>query len=358
MINFYSIFKRYPYIIATLAVVLSAFISYLFLPWVGYKSVAIILLFAVSLLAMLFEIGPVLAAATLSALIWDFFFIPPLFTFSIKATDDRLIFSMYFVVALVNAVLTYKIKQNNKILQQQQEKENTIKLYNTLLNSLSHELKTPISTIIAATDNLQENLVNLSSQNKNELINEIAKASIRLNHNVENLLNMSRLESGTIHLKKDWCDISELIYSTINQLKENLNGHNIKINIQDNLPLCKVDKGLIECVIYNILLNTSIYVPSKCTVHIQVSILDKNLVINIEDDGKGFPENEVEFVFDKFYRLKNSNTGGTGLGLSIVKGFVEAHRGIIFLNNKETGGAKFAISIPCELTHLENIRNE
>lgn len=107
---------------------------------------------------MLFSIGAVLTAAALSALIWDFFFIPPLFTFSITNTDDKLIFAMYFVIAMINAVLTFKIKQNDKALQQQNEKENTIKLYNTLLNSLSHELKTPIATIIGATDNIQTTL--------------------------------------------------------------------------------------------------------------------------------------------------------------------------------------------------------
>ena len=357
-LNTYLNTKKYQFFIAILSVIFSAFISYLFLPFIGYKSVAIILLFTLSLLAMLFDIGAVLIAATLSALIWDFFFIPPLFAFSISNTDDKLIFAMYFVIAMVNAALTYKIKQNDKIVQQQQQKENTIKLYNTLLNSLSHELKTPIATIIGATDNLQDNATNLSANNKIELISEISKASLRLNHNVENLLNMSRLESGTLQLKRDWCDVNELIYNVTTQLKDNLKLHTVSILIPENLPFFKLDSGLLETILYNLILNSSIYVPPKHNIHISAIQTNNQLVLAIEDDGNGFPENEVAFVFDKFYRLKSSSTGGTGLGLSIVKGFVEAHNGIINLKNKPTSGAKFTIIIPCEIANLNSVKND
>ena len=85
---------------------------------------------------------------------------------------------------------------------------------------------------------------------------------------------------------------------------------------------------------------------------------ENNLILMVEDNGKGFPPDELDKVFDKFYRLKNSRTGGTGLGLSIVKGFVEAHNGQIMLENIEGGGAKFTIAIPCETTYLNNIKNE
>ncbi|NTW32317.1 MAG: DUF4118 domain-containing protein, partial [Bacteroidetes bacterium] len=106
--------------------------------FIGYKVVALLLLVVVSLLAMVFDILPVLLAALLSALIWNFFFIPPLFTFHIADTEDALMFLMYFVIALVNAVLTFKIREAEKKARDKEEKENTIKLYNTLLNSLSH----------------------------------------------------------------------------------------------------------------------------------------------------------------------------------------------------------------------------
>jgi len=132
------------------------------------------------------------------------FFIPPHFTFQVKSTEDAIFLMMYFVVAIIGAILTYKIRKVEKAAREKEEKVNTIRLYNTLLNSLSHELRTPIATIIAATDNLQQNNARLSVANREELVGEIAMASFRLNQQVENLLNMSRLESGFITPRYDW----------------------------------------------------------------------------------------------------------------------------------------------------------
>ncbi len=146
---------------------------------------------------------------------------------------------MYFVIAMINAVLTYKIRQVEKASRKKEEKANTLKLYDTLLNSLSHELRTPIATIIAATDNLHANNNNLTKENKEQLVTEISKASFRLNQQVENLLNMSRLESGFIKAKKDWCDISELIYNTVKKIEENRVTQKITISINPNIPLLK-----------------------------------------------------------------------------------------------------------------------
>lgn len=109
---------------------------------------------------------------------------------------------MYFVIAMVHAVLTFKIRQIQEEARHKEEKANTLKLYNTLLNSLSHELRTPIATIIGATDNLTMNATRLTDENKSNLLSEISLASLRLNQQIENLLNMSRLESGFIQLRK------------------------------------------------------------------------------------------------------------------------------------------------------------
>lgn len=183
--------RKRQYIIAVLLVILVAAVFYLLSSYIGYRVVAFSLLVTVSLLAMFCDIIPVLVAAVLSALIWDFFFIPPRFTFSVGNTEDRLTLLMYLLVALVNAVLTFKIRKAEKIAKEREEREHTVKLYNTLLSSLSHELRTPIAAIIGATDNLQSDNSRLTPQNRNELINEISKASFRLNQQVENLLNMS-----------------------------------------------------------------------------------------------------------------------------------------------------------------------
>jgi len=145
--------RQYLYSIILLFIVASG--CYISSRYLDYRVVAFLLLLVVSVTAVLFDILPVLITAVISALTWNFFFIPPHFTFRIDKTEDIVLFLTYFVIALVNAVLTYKIRQVQKESLAKEAKANTIKLYNTLLNSLSHELRTPIATIVGATDNLQ-----------------------------------------------------------------------------------------------------------------------------------------------------------------------------------------------------------
>jgi two-component system sensor histidine kinase KdpD len=345
--------KQKQYIISLTLVILVSVICYGILSWLGYRVIAFILLLTVSLIAISFDILPVLLSATLSAFIWDFFFIPPRFNFHVEATEDVILLIMYFVIAMINGVLTYKIKQVEKASRKKEEKANAVKLYDTLLNSLSHELRTPIATIIAATDNIQSNNDNLTKENKSELVSEIAKASFRLNQQVENLLNMSRLESGFIKPKLDWSDINELVYDTVKKTEENNIAQRISININPNLPLVKTDKIMLGQVIYNLLNNAIQYTKPDSEINITALIHADILQVIVEDNGDGFPPEEISNVFDKFYRLKYSKAGGTGLGLSIVKGFTEALKGNVALLNITTGGARFVIEIPCETSHLK-----
>lgn len=328
-------------------------LCFLFSPYIGYKVVAFILLVAVSLIAMTFDIWPVFLAAISSAVIWDFFFIPPRFTLHVGSTEDSILLVMYFLIALVNAALTYKIRKIEKEAKLKEEKANTVKLYNTILNSLSHELRTPISTIIGATDNLQTNNENLSERNKYELVSEISKASFRLNQQVENLLNMSRLEAGFLQPKLDWCDINEVIYNVIKRIEETRISQKITINVNPEIPLFKLDKGMLEQIIYNLLNNAVLYTDPDKRIIITATYYTDVLEIIVEDNGAGFPEQEIKNVFDKFYRLKNAKAGGTGLGLSIVKGFTEALGGSVHLKNLPTGGAKFTIQIAAKTSHLK-----
>ena len=312
----------------------------------------------VSVLAMLFDILPVLVTALLSALSWNFFFIPPTFDFYIGRTEDAMMFLMYFVIALINAVLTFKIREAEKKAREKEEKEKTIKLYNTLLNSLSHELKTPISTIIGAIDTIKENTAKLSAQNREELYTQIEIAGFRLNRQVKNLLSMSRLEAGILKPKRDWCDINELVFTVIKDHKEDAKNHLIHFEPKDNLPLFKIDRGFTEQILHNILYNAIQHTPVQSTIKIMAENSGGTCTLIIIDNGKGFPESEIHMVFQKFYRLAHSATGGTGLGLSIAKGFAEALNGNIFLENLPTGGSKFTIEIPAQTSSISLQENE
>lgn len=350
--------KKAQFVISILLVMVVGIISFFSANFIGYRVVALLLMVTVSLLAMVFEIFPVLMAALLSAIIWNFFFIPPIFTFHINNAEDVLMFLMYFVIASVNAVFTAKIRQQEKKVKDKEQKEATIRLYNTLLNSLSHELRTPIATIIGAVDTLKENNINLSKANQTQLLSEIDIASIRLNRQVENLLNMSRLETGTLQLHFDWCDVNELVYNTIQKISENPIKQTIVFKPQENLPFFKLDGGLIEQVLYNIIHNAIHYTPEDSTICITTDLHNDHCIIAISDNGQGFLANEIPLAFDKFYRLPHSKTGGVGLGLSIAKGFILAHHGSIQLENNENGGAKFTIQIPAQTSYINHLKNE
>lgn len=326
-------------------------------PWLGYQAVALLLLMSVSMLAMRFDILPVLVASAVSALVWNFFFIPPVFTFHISRAEDLLMFLMYFVLALVHAVLTFKIREQARRARDKEEKEKAIQLYNTLLNSLSHELRTPIATIIGTVDTLQGYSSKLSADQQQALLAEIATAGFRLNREVENLLNMSRLETGMLRLHKDWCDPNELVHTVIHAF-DAPQQMRLRFQADETLPLCRLDVGAMEQILNNLLHNALRYAPEPTAVHIAVKAADGACVFSISDAGKGILPSEQNRIFDKFYRTANTPTGGIGLGLSIVKGFVEAHGGHISVANNAHGGATFTVSIPTETTYFNQLRHE
>lgn len=350
--------EAFQYLIGIGIIILVSFICYLFIGIIGYHVVALVLLLTVSILAMFFEIWPIVTVAILSALIWNFFFIQPRSTFSINTPEDALLFLMYFVIAVMNAVFTTKIRKAEASAHKRKEKEKTLQLYTTLFNSLSHELKTPISTIIGSIDALKGNAEKFSPDNRQELYTEIEIAGNRLNRQVGNLLNMSRLESDFLNLQRDWYDLNELIFNVIDNNLSQAANHTIKFEADEELPLFKLDAVMMEQILQNLIHNSLQYTPPGSEINIEVSYSDSGCIIMISDNGKGFPPDKLNKVFEKFYRLPNTATGGTGLGLSIAQGFAHAQNGTIELENLSTGGAQFTVRIPAEITHPNIYRNE
>jgi two-component system, OmpR family, sensor histidine kinase KdpD len=340
------------YIIAVLVVFAVALACLPFRNLLGYHAVALLLFLAVSIAAMRYNIYPVLVAAALSGLLLNFLYIPPLYTFHITNSEDLLLFLMYFVIAVVNAVFTIKIRREERKTRERTERRNALKLYTTLFNSLSHELKTPIATIIGSVETLQHSRLN--EKNSKILINEIDLAAERLHRQVENLLNMSRLESGMISLKRDWTDVNELLHTA--SLQEKTSTHKITVAENESLPLFKIDAGLMQQALHNIIHNAIAYTPAGSTIKLSAELQQKCCVITVHDNGAGLPKDALGIIFDKFYRLPGTKTGGTGLGLSIAKGFTEAHAGNITAENDE--GAKFIITVPAEVSYINKLKNE
>jgi two-component system sensor histidine kinase KdpD len=483
----------WQYIVVTLTILVSSWICFHFTEYIGYQSVSFILLFVVSILSIFMGIGPITLASSLSAFIWNFFFIPPKFTVNIDKTEDALMFAMFFIIALVNGVFTSRVRRQERLTHEREERTNSLyqltrglansknidelvdtaiknikenfgfdviiilqdgnnrlteyskdplikklsseetgvaewvfehslkagkytdslksenytfypmmgssikpgvmavkhpgpihgnndefwdtfvtqisnaiekeflnefarkarflnesdKLYKTLFNSISHELRIPVATIMSASESL------LASQYpediRKELSHEILKASNRLNRLIENLLNMSRLESGRITPNLDWCDIYDLINKVTDSLQDELKPFQLQVEIGDDMPFVKIDFGLMEQVLYNLIYNATQYASISTNLRVKASYDSGMMTIQVLDRGPGVPEKEIPLIFNKFYRIEGSKTGGTGLGLSIARGFTEAHKGTITAENRQNGGAKFTVTIPTEI---------
>ncbi len=489
--------KFHQYLVTSFIIIITALIFFLLTDYIGYQVVSFALLFVVSILAFFFGRGPILLAATLSAMIWDYFFIPPPYTLHVDRPEDMLMLIMFFIIALLNGVLTSRIKIQEMKIRVREERTNALyqltkelstatgveevlsiakndiskyfklrsrillrnesnqldfssqndkeihlsgndlsvaswtfqhsakagkntdtlpscnftfyplkgnqmnlgviavqqvkiftqgeeqfweafisqisgklereflrnmarqaflltesdKLYKTLFNSISHELRIPVATIMGASDSLLSTHHPFEVQN--ELSQEIFKASKRLNRLIENLLNMSRLESGRITPLLDWCDIHDLINKVAENLRDELAPFNLHIVIPDDMPFVKIDFGLMEQVLHNLLYNATQYALGSENLRVKAFFDNGFLTLQVMDRGPGFQRNELPLIFNKFYRVEGSKAGGTGLGLSIAKGFVEAHKGTIAVENRQNGGAKFTIKIPTEILQEE-----
>lgn len=224
------------------------------------------------------------------------------------------------------------------------------RLYTTLLNSISHELRTPIATIMGASSSLRTLHPQPTDPASSALLHDIYDAAERLNHLVENLLDMSRLDSGRLALKLDWCDMSEVIGTAIQRFGKCLTQHPLTIQHQPNLPLIRGDFVLLEQVIINLLDNICQHTAPNTPITIATTANEQFMTVQITDSGAGIPEEDLERIFEKFYRSPNAVAGGTGLGLSVCRGIIEAHGGKLNAQNAPQGGAQFTLSLPLSAT--------
>jgi len=227
--------------------------------------------------------------------------------------------------------------------------EATEKLQTALLNSISHDLRTPLVSITGALSSLEETNPAIGEEDRRSLIETAREEAERLNRLVGNLLDITRLEAGPVQLHLESCDVQELIGSALEQIGMPLKGRRVNVDIPPQLPLVPLDFVLFSRVLVNVIDNALKYSSPEKPVEIRVGTSKQALVISITDHGDGIPPEELEHIFDKFYRVQRpDNVSGTGLGLSISKGIVEAHGGSIKAENLQDGGAIFAISTPLE----------
>ena len=221
------------------------------------------------------------------------------------------------------------------------------RLRNTLLSSVSHDLRTPLAAITGAASSLLEAAGKLSPETRRELVESIAEEAGRMNRLVSNLLDMSRLESGVLHVNKEWQSAEEAIGAALERLGTRLEGRQVDVKLPAGLGLVPLDEVLIEQVIYNLVENAIKYTPPGSPIEIRGEVVKNEIAIEVLDRGPGLPPGEEQRVFEKFYRAREANRpGGIGLGLTIARGIVEAHGGSMIASNREGGGAVFRFTLP------------
>ena len=172
---------------------------------------------------------------------------------------------------------------------------------------------------------------------------------------VDNLLNMTRLESGVIKPELEWCDVRDLLESAIETEREAVNGRTLNLEVPDRLPIVLLDHALVEQAVAKLVANAGSYTPAHAQIEITARCHEGALLISVSDRGPGIPPGEQERLFEKFYRGDQTKTGGLGLGLSIARGFVEAHGGTVIAENRPEGGARFTITLPARMVDSESI---
>jgi two-component system sensor histidine kinase KdpD len=223
------------------------------------------------------------------------------------------------------------------------------RLQSALLNSISHDLRTPLVSVTGALSSLAEGGPAMDAEIWQSLVDTALEEADRMNRLVSNLLSMTRLEAGALQVVKQPGDIQDAIGTALENLGKRVADRQISVRVPENTPLIPMDFVLIVQVLANLIDNALKYSTADTTIGIQVQPLDGTVQVQVSDRGVGIPAEDLEHVFDKFYRVQRpENISGTGLGLSICKGIVEAHGGRIWAETRRGGGTVVFFTLPLE----------
>lgn len=223
------------------------------------------------------------------------------------------------------------------------------RMRNALLSSVLHDLRTPLTSITGAASSLLEEEGRFDPETRRELLLSISDEADRMNRLVQNLLSMTRLESGALRPNKQWHPIEEVVGAALTRLEKQLTGRPIEMRLPEDLSLVPLDDVLIEQVLFNLLDNALKHTPAGSPIGISASLVDGGIEVSIADRGPGLPAGDEERVFEKFHRSGGRpGQGGVGLGLTICRGIVESHGGTIRAENRPGGGAVFSFILPIE----------
>ena len=381
-------------------------------PWVGYgaavfgiaaatgslklfgthvnpTTVALSFLLVVLFVATAWGSKPAVLASLLGVICFNFFFLPPVGTFTIRNPDNWVAFFAFLITALTAGQLSARAKRRAE--EAESAKHETERLYyelqdtferssqakalkqserlkSALLDAVTHDLRTPLTSIKASVTTLlaelyaserKESGALLDNEGRKELLEIINEEGDRLDRFIEGLTKLARIDAGEMHLRRQFCSVDEIITTALKRAEPRTRGHQIEVWIEEELPAIKVDEPAIAEVIYTLVDNAAKYSPPASPIRVRAmpesadTVLADTILISVEDEGLGIRAEMRERVFEKFFRaMRDGDVGdrkspGTGMGLAIARGIVQAHGGRIWIEDADGHtGAKFVVALP------------
>ncbi|MGI8898834.1 MAG: sensor histidine kinase [Pyrinomonadaceae bacterium] len=373
------------YLIAALGIATTTAVLQLFSSHVNATTVALALLLVVLLVATWYGARPAVVASLLGVLCFNHFFLPPFGTLAIAAPDNWIALFAFLVTAITVGQLSARAKRRaeeadagrREIERLYEELRSAFerashaealrqseKLKSALLDAVTHDIRSPLTSIKASVSTLLEELqsstvqggpVTLGTDARKEMLQVIDEESDRLNRFVEGLIELARIEAGELRLRRRWGVVDEIVATVLKRVEPLARNHHVRVEIAGEIPAVQVDPRAVAEVIFTLIDNAVKY--SSAGTNILVSahpIDDQTIQIAVEDQGQTIPREIRERIFDKFFRAtRNGDTGdssqpkGTGMGLAVAKGIVEAHGGRIWIEDKKEGdGTRVVFSLP------------
>ncbi|MEK7724651.1 MAG: DUF4118 domain-containing protein [Acidobacteriota bacterium] len=351
-------------------------------------TIALALLLVILISATLFGSRPALLASILGVLCFNFFFLPPYYTLTISESQNWIAFFAFLATSLIAGQLSsYARRRTEEAEQRQKEIERLYselqtafdkasqaeaikqseKLKSALLDAVTHDLRTPLTSIKASVTTLLSNSenINLDDEGKQEFLEIINEETDRLNKFIESMVGLAKIEAGSLNVRKSLSNIEEIIRNAIERAKNLLAYHQVKTMIEPDLPNVFVDAASIAEVIYTLLDNASKYSPKDSEILVTAFLANTEIIeIAVQDQGKGIPEDKRELVFNKFYQADkkdvHTTTSGLGLGLAIARGIIESQDGKIWIEDGRSHyQTRFVFQIPIrkDVNKEQSVRN-
>ncbi|MET0626086.1 MAG: ATP-binding protein [Pyrinomonadaceae bacterium] len=351
---------------------------------VNSTTVALALLLSVLLIAARMESGPALVASTLAMLCFNFFFLPPFGTLHISEPENWVALAAFLLTAVVAGQLSTRARRRAEEAEagrleierlyeelraaferasHAEALRQSERLKSALLDAVTHDIRTPLTSIKASVTTLLDGLrgtgddgrpAALDAESRREMLEVIDEESDRLNRFVEGLIELARIEAGELRLRLRWGAVDEVVAAALSRAEPLTRNHPVGVEVEDELPVVRVDPRAVAEVVYTLIDNAAKYSPPGTTIRVAASRAGGDMIrVAVEDEGRGIPPDLREQVFDKFFRAtRDGDAGGhspagTGMGLAIARGIVEAHGGRIWAEARPGGaGARVTFTLP------------